>query len=148
MFEVCFEDKKKFKIFDFLGINFNELVMIIEELFNFNILFLKDCINLEVFLNIKKFIKFDVIDVLGCSKLYKIEGLFEDMFYLCEVNFFGIKVKILELLKEIKIICLKYIILVDGRCFEGEEWSKIRDEIESKRFDEVMFLSEEIREEV
>lgn len=73
------------------------------------------------------------------------------MFYLCEVNFFGIKVKILKLLNKIEICCLKCIILVDGMFFEGEDWSEIRDKIESKRFDEVSFLEkvfEEIGEEM
>ncbi|CAN7102609.1 unnamed protein product [Brassica rapa subsp. narinosa] len=70
------------------------------------------------------------------------------MSYLCEVNLSGTKVKTPELPKETKITCLKHIILADGRRFEGEEWSKIRDEIESKRSDEATSSSEEIREEV
>ncbi|CAN7027118.1 unnamed protein product, partial [Brassica rapa subsp. trilocularis] len=140
--------KKELKTLDLSGTNLNELATTIEELSNLNILLLKDCTNLEVLPNIKKLTKLDVIDVSGCSKLHKIEGSFEDMSYLCEVNLSGTKVKTPELPKETKITCLKHIILADGRRFEGEEWSKIRDEIESKRSDEATSSSEEIREEV
>ncbi|WZZ02266.1 hypothetical protein YC2023_074594 [Brassica napus] len=148
MLEVCFEDKKELKTLDLSGTNLNELATTIEELSNLSKLLLKDCTNLEVLPNIKKFTKLNVIDVSGCSKLHTIEGSFEDMSYLCEVNLSGTKVKTPELPKETKITCLKHIILADGRRFEGEEWSKIRDEIESKRSDEATSSSEEIREEV
>ncbi|XP_033128232.1 LOW QUALITY PROTEIN: probable disease resistance protein At5g45510 [Brassica rapa] len=148
MLEVCFEDKKELKTLDLSGTNLNELATTIEELSNLSKLLLKDCTNLEVLPNIKKLTKLDVIDVSGCSKLHTIEGSFEDMSYLCEVNLSGTKVKTPELPKETKITCLKHIILADGRRFEGEEWSKIRDEIESKRSDEATSSSEEIREEV
>ncbi|CAG7873210.1 unnamed protein product [Brassica rapa] len=148
MLEVCFEDKKELKTLDLSGTNLNELATTIEELSNLSKLLLKDCTNLEVLPNIKKLTKLDVIDVSGCSKLHMIEGSFEDMSYMCEVNLSGTKVKTPELPKETKITCLKHIILADGRRFEGEEWSKIRDEIESKRSDEATSSSEEIREEV
>uniref|UniRef100_M4E8G9 Zer-1-like leucine-rich repeats region domain-containing protein n=1 Tax=Brassica campestris TaxID=3711 RepID=M4E8G9_BRACM len=123
MLEVCFEDKKELKTLDLSGTNLNELATTIEELSNLSKLLLKDCTNLEVLPNIKKTHK-------------------------ARLNLSGTKVKTPELPKETKITCLKHIILADGRRFEGEEWSKIRDEIESKRSDEATSSSEEIREEV
>ncbi|KAF3485944.1 hypothetical protein F2Q69_00055383 [Brassica cretica] len=151
MLEVCFEDKKELKTLDLSGTNLNELATTIEELSSLNKLLLKDCTNLEVLPNITKLTSLEVIDVSGCTKLHTIEGSFEDMFYLCEVNLSGTKVKTPELPKETKISCLKHIVLADGKRFEGEEWSKIRDEIESKRSDEAsssdsVVKSEGIRE--
>ncbi|KAL0737191.1 LOW QUALITY PROTEIN: hypothetical protein Bca4012_013401 [Brassica carinata] len=153
MLEVCFEDKKELKTLNLSGTNLNELATTIEELSNLNKLLLKDCTNLEVLPNIKELTNLEVIDVSGCTKLHTIEGSFEDMSYLCEVNLSGTKVKTPELPKETKISCLKHIILADGKRFEGEEWSKIRDEIDSKRSDEASssnstVKSEEIREEI
>ncbi|KAL0657384.1 hypothetical protein Bca4012_077969 [Brassica carinata] len=151
MLEVCFEDKKELKTLDLSGTNLNELATTIEELSSLNKLLLKDCTNLEVLPNITKLTSLEVIDVSGCTKLHTIEGSFEDMSYLCEVNLSGTKVKTPELPKETKISCLKHIVLADGKRFEGEEWSKIRDEIESKRSDEAsssdsVVKSEGIRE--
>ncbi|CAN6909724.1 unnamed protein product [Brassica oleracea] len=151
MLEVCFEDKKELKTLDLSGTNLNELATTIEELSSLNKLLLKDCTNLEVLPNITKLTSLEVIDVSGCTKLHTIEGSFEDMSYLCEVNLSGTKVKTPELPKETKISCLKHIVLADGERFEGEEWSKIRDEIGSKRSDEAsssdsVVKSEEIRE--
>ncbi|KAF3592429.1 hypothetical protein DY000_02024589 [Brassica cretica] len=151
MLEVCFEDKKELKTLDLSGTNLNELATTIEELSSLNKLLLKDCTNLEVLPNITKLTSLEVIDVSGCTKLHTIEGSFEDMSYLCEVNLSGTKVKTPELPKETKISCLKHIVLADGERFEGEEWSKIRDEIESKRSDEAsssdsVVKSEGIRE--
>ncbi|KAG2261936.1 hypothetical protein Bca52824_069015 [Brassica carinata] len=134
MLEVCFEDKKELKTLNLSGTNLNELATTIEELSNLNKLLLKDCTNLEVLPNIKKLTNLEVIDVSG-------------------LNLSGTKVKTPELPKETKISCLKHIILADGKRFEGEEWSKIRDEIDSKRSDEAsssnsIVKSEEIREEI
>ncbi|CAH8389421.1 unnamed protein product [Eruca vesicaria subsp. sativa] len=135
MLEVCFEDKKELKTLNLSGTNLNELATTIEELSNLNKLLLKDCTNLEVLPNIKKLTKLEVIDVSGCTKLHTIEGSFEDMSHLCEVNLSGTKVETPELPKKTEISCPKRIILADGTHFEGEEWSKIKDDIESKRSD-------------
>ncbi|CAH2046298.1 unnamed protein product [Thlaspi arvense] len=135
MLEVCFEDKKELKTLDLTGTNLSELATTIEELCNLNKLLLKDCSNLEILPNIQKLTNLEVIDVSGCTKLHTIEGSFEDMSYLREVNLFRTKVKTPVLPKKTEIRCLKHIILADGSRFEGEEWSKIKDDIESKRSD-------------
>ncbi|XP_018439547.2 probable disease resistance protein At5g45510 isoform X2 [Raphanus sativus] len=156
MLEVCFEDKKELLSLNLSGTNLSELAATIEELTNLNKLLMKDCKNIEVIPNIQKLTNLEVIDVSGCEKLHTIEGSFEDMSYLCEVNLSGTKVETPELPKKTEIHCLKRITLADGSRFEGEEWSKIKEEIESKRSDEAISseavvepkeISEEIGEE-
>ncbi|XP_009128807.1 probable disease resistance protein At5g45510 isoform X1 [Brassica rapa] len=144
MLEVCFEDKKELLSLDLSGTNLSELATTIEELTNLNKLLMKGCTNIEVLPNIQKLTNLEVIDVSGCEKLHTIEGSFEDMSYLCEVNLSGTKVKTPKLPNKTEIRCLKRITLADGTPFEGEDWSEIRDKIESKRSDEA---SEEIVEE-
>ncbi|CAH8390276.1 unnamed protein product [Eruca vesicaria subsp. sativa] len=136
MLEVCFEDKKELKTLNLSGTNLSELATTIEELTNLNKLLMNDCTNIAVLPNIQKLTNLEVIDVSGCENLHTIEGSFEDMSYLCEVNLSGTKVETPELPKKTQVRCLKHIILADGSRFEGEEWSEIRDKIESKRSDE------------
>ncbi|CAG7894705.1 unnamed protein product [Brassica rapa] len=150
MLEVCFEDKKELLSLDLSGTNLSELATTIEELTNLNKLLMKGCTNIEVLPDIQKLTNLEVIDVSGCEKLHTIEGSFEDMSYLCEVNLSGTKVKTPKLPNKTEIRCLKRITLADGTPFEGEDWSEIRDKIESKRSDEASSsekASEEIGEE-
>ncbi|CAN6847515.1 unnamed protein product [Brassica oleracea] len=150
MLEVCFEDKKELLSLNLSGTNLSELATTIEELTNLNKLLMKGCTNIEVLPNIQKLTNLEVIDVSGCEKLHTIEGSFEDMSYLCEVNLSGTKVKTPKLPNKTEIRCLKRITLADGTPFEGEDWSEIRDKIESKRSDEASSsekASEEIGEE-
>ncbi|KAJ0242583.1 disease resistance protein [Hirschfeldia incana] len=154
MLEVCFEDKKELLSLNLSGTNLSELATTIEELTNLTELLMKDCTNIEVLPNIQKLTNLEVIDVSGCAKLKTIEGSFEDMSYLREVNLTGTNVKIPpELPKKTEIRCLKRITLADGSRFEGEDWSEIRDKIESKRSDEAsssdaVVESKEISEEI
>ncbi|KAG2301788.1 hypothetical protein Bca52824_030439 [Brassica carinata] len=153
MLEVCFEEKNELLSLNLSGTNLSELATTIEELTNLNKLLMKDCKNIEVIPNIQKLTNLEVIDVSGCIKLHTIEGSFEDMSYLCEVNLSGTKVKTPELPKNTEIRCLKRIILADGTPFEGEEWSEIKEEIESKRSNEgssseAVAKSKEISEEI
>ncbi|XP_010481581.1 PREDICTED: probable disease resistance protein At5g45510 isoform X2 [Camelina sativa] len=133
LLEVCFEDKKELRILNMSGTYLSELPTTIEELSSLNELLLRECINLYDIPNIQKLTNLEVIDVSGSTKLEMIEGSFEDMSYLREVNLFGTKVETPELPKETKIHCLKRIILADGRRFEGETWSKVKEEIEHDR---------------
>ncbi|KAL1225977.1 putative disease resistance protein [Cardamine amara subsp. amara] len=129
MLEVCFEDKEELKILNLSGTNLSELATTIEELSGLNELLLSNCTNLEVIPNIQKLTNLEVIDVSGSTKLEKIEGSFEDMSYLREVNLSGTKVETPELPKETKIIGPKRIILADGRSFEGNDWSEVREKM-------------------
>ncbi|XP_010441704.1 PREDICTED: probable disease resistance protein At5g45510 isoform X2 [Camelina sativa] len=133
MLEVCFEDKPELKTLNLSGTNLSELATTIDELSSLNELLLQNCINLDAIPNIQKLKNLEVIDVSGSSKLEKIEGSFEDMFYLREVNLFGTKVETTpELPKESKIHCVKSIILADGRLFEGKDWDEVRNKMSSE----------------
>ncbi|CAL9241759.1 unnamed protein product [Arabidopsis halleri] len=133
MLEVCFEDKHELKTLNLSGTNLSELATTIEELSSLNELLLRDCINLDAIPNIQKLTNLEVIDVSGSAKLAKIEGSFEEMYYLREVNLFGTKVETPELPNETKIHCLKRFTRADGKCFKGDTWSKIKEDIERDR---------------
>ncbi|KAG7612049.1 hypothetical protein ISN44_As05g041080 [Arabidopsis suecica] len=133
MLEVCFEDKLELKTLNLSGTNLSELATTIEDLTSLNELHLRDCINLDAIPNIEKLENLEVIDVSGSAKLAKIEGSFEKMFYLREVNLYRTQVETPELPTETKIHCLKRITLADGRRFEGDTWSKIKEDIERDR---------------
>ncbi|EOA14574.1 hypothetical protein CARUB_v10027816mg [Capsella rubella] len=152
MLEVCFEDKNELRILNLSGTNLSELASTIDELSSLKELLIRDCTNLEVIPNIQTLKNLEVIDVSGSTKLAKIEGSFEDMSYLREVNLYGTKVETPELPKETKTHCLKRIFLADGRCFEGETWSQIKEHIEHDRSENVssadaVVSSQEISEE-
>ncbi|CAL9241767.1 unnamed protein product, partial [Arabidopsis halleri] len=133
MLEVCFEDKHELKTLNLSGTNLSELATTIEELSSLNELLLRDCINLDAIPNIQKLENLEVIDVSGSAKLAKIEGSFENMFYLREVNLFGTKVETPELPNDTKIHCVKRFTRADGKYFERDTWSKIKEDIERDR---------------
>ncbi|EFH41498.1 hypothetical protein ARALYDRAFT_494432 [Arabidopsis lyrata subsp. lyrata] len=133
MLEVCFEDKHELKTLNLSGTNLSELATTIEELSSLNELLLRDCINLDAIPNIQKLENLEVIDVSGSAKLAKIEGSFENMFYLREVNLFGTKVETPELPNDTKIHCVKRFTRADGKYFERDTWSKIKKDIERDR---------------
>ncbi|CAH2046308.1 unnamed protein product [Thlaspi arvense] len=135
MVEVYLEDKKELRYLNLSGTNLHQLPSTIGELSSLNKLLLKGCTNLEFLPSIKNLTNLEVIDVSGCTKLHTIEGSFVDMFYLREVNLSGTKVKTPKLPTKTGIRCLKHIILADGRRFKGEEWSRIKYDIESERSD-------------
>ncbi|VYS48163.1 unnamed protein product [Arabidopsis thaliana] len=149
--EVCFEDKKELKTLNLSRTNLSQLATTIEELSNLSELLLRDCTNLEVLPNIQKLTNLEVIDVSGCKKLHTIEGSFEDMRYLREVNLSGTKVETPELPKESKIRCLKRINLADEKQFEGTDWSEVRKAMsteisEDRSSSDAVFISREISE--
>lgn len=153
MLEVCFEDKHELKTLNLSGTNLSELATTISELSSLNELLLRDCINLEAIPNIQELKNLEVIDVSGSTKLEKIEGSFEDMSYLREVNLSGTKVETPELPKDTKIHGLKRIFLADGTHFEDETWSKIKEKIERDRSEnaissDAVVTSQEISEEI
>ncbi|CAA0407757.1 unnamed protein product [Arabidopsis thaliana] len=152
MLEVCFEDKPELKTLNLSGTNLSELATTIEELTSLNELLLRDCINLEYIPDIEKLENLEVIDVSGSAKLTKIEGSFEKMFYLREVDLSGTKVETPELPTETKIHCLKRFTRADGKCFQGDTWSKIKEDIERDRSEnasssDAVVTSQEILEE-
>ncbi|XP_010494664.1 PREDICTED: probable disease resistance protein At5g45510 isoform X3 [Camelina sativa] len=151
MLEVCFEDKPELKTLNLSGTNLSELATTIDELSSLNELLLRNCINLDAIPNIQKLKNLEVIDVSGSSKLEKIEGSFEDMFYLREVNLRGTKVETTpELPKDTKIHCVKSIILADGRLFEGKDWDEVRSKMSSENpssSDAAVVAPQEISEE-
>ncbi|XP_019095699.1 PREDICTED: probable disease resistance protein At5g45510 isoform X2 [Camelina sativa] len=151
MLEVCFEDKPELKTLNLSGTNLSELATTIDELSSLNELLLQNCINLDAIPNIQKLKNLEVIDVSGSSKLEKIEGSFEDMSYLREVNLFGTKVETTpELPKETKVHCVKSITLADGRLFEGKDWDEVRSKMSSENpssSDAAVVASQEILEE-
>ncbi|KAG7536297.1 hypothetical protein ISN44_As13g002540 [Arabidopsis suecica] len=133
MLEVCFEDKHELKTLDLSGTNLRELATTIEELSGLNKLLLRNCINLDAIPNIQKLENLEVIDVSGSAKLAKIEGSFENMFYLREVDLSGTKVETPELPNDTKIHCVKRFTRADGKLFEEDTWSKIKEAIERDR---------------
>ncbi|CAE6217730.1 unnamed protein product [Arabidopsis arenosa] len=151
MLEVCFEDKHELKTLDLSGTNLSELATTIEELSGLNKLLLRNCINLDAIPNIQKLENLEVIDVSGSAKLEKIEGSFENMFYLREVNLSGTKVETPELPKETKIHCLKRFTRADGEYFEGKDWNEVRrkmscDRSEKASSSDAVVTSQEITE--
>ncbi|CAA7014059.1 unnamed protein product [Microthlaspi erraticum] len=146
MLDVCFEDKRELRVLNLSGTNLGQLPSTIEELSSLNKLLLKDSKNLEVIPNISKLINLEVIDVSGCTKLQTIEGSFEDMHYLREIDLTDTKVMTLpELPTETKVICPKRITLADGSVFKGEKWSEITDTIKSKRSDKASSSKEVVK---
>uniref|UniRef100_A0A1J3G9E1 Putative disease resistance protein n=1 Tax=Noccaea caerulescens TaxID=107243 RepID=A0A1J3G9E1_NOCCA len=136
MLEVCFEDKKELTTLNLTGTNLSELATTIDELTNLNKLLLKDSKNLEVIPKISKLTNLEVIDVSGCTKLHTIEGSFEGMHYLREIDLTDTKVMTPpKLPTDTKITCPKRITLADRSVFEGEKWSEITDKIKSTRSD-------------
>ncbi|KAG7532590.1 hypothetical protein ISN45_Aa08g002630 [Arabidopsis thaliana x Arabidopsis arenosa] len=148
MLEVCFEDKHELKTLNLSGTNLSELATTIEELSSLNELLLRDCINLDAIPNIQKLENLEVIDVSGSAKLEKIEGSFENMFYLREVNLSGTKVETPELPKETKIHCLKSFTRADGKYFEGKDWNEVRRKMscEKASSSDAVVTSQEITE--
>ncbi|KAG7605030.1 P-loop containing nucleoside triphosphate hydrolase [Arabidopsis thaliana x Arabidopsis arenosa] len=133
MLEVCFEDKLELKTLNLSGTNLSELATTIEDLTGLNKLLLRNCINLDAIPNIEKLENLEVIDVFGSAKLAKIEGSFEKMFYLREVNLSGTQVETPELPTDTKIHCLKRFTRADGTCYERDTWREIKEDIERDR---------------
>ncbi|CAH8278206.1 unnamed protein product [Arabidopsis lyrata] len=130
--EVCFEDKKELRILNLSGTNLCQLPSTIEELPNLSELLLRDCTNLEALPNIAKLRNLEIFEVHGCTKLHKIDGSFEDMSYLREIDLSGTKVmKPPELPKESKLYCTKRITLKDKRPFKGKDWSQVVKNMQS-----------------
>ncbi|KAG7612056.1 NB-ARC [Arabidopsis suecica] len=136
MLEECLDDKKELRVLNLSGTNLRQFPSSIENVSNLSMLLLKGCPNLEALPNIERLINLEVFDVSGCTKLQTIEGSFEDMSYLREVNLSGTKVETPELPKETKIHCVKRFTLADGKCFTGDTWSEIKEGIERDRSSE------------
>ncbi|CAH2078566.1 unnamed protein product [Thlaspi arvense] len=127
---VCFEQKEELKILNLSGTKIIKLPSTISELSNLSQLLLRDSSNLEAIPNVKGLTSLEVFDVSGCTELHTIEGSFEDMFYLREVNLSGTRMETLpELPEKSNIGCLKLIVLPDSRRLEHDTWSQVKEAI-------------------
>ncbi|XP_006282535.2 putative disease resistance protein At4g19050 [Capsella rubella] len=110
------------------GTNLSELPNKISELSNLQELILRNCSKLKALPNLEKLTHLEIFDVSGSTDLEKIEGSFESMSYLCEVNLSGTKLKTFPELPKQSILCSsKRIVLADSTCLERDEWSQIKE---------------------
>ncbi|CAN6920202.1 unnamed protein product [Brassica oleracea] len=113
------------------GTDLSELPKGMSELANVKELVIRNCSKLEALPNLEKMIHLEILDVSGCGELKKIEGSFENMSYLCEVNLSGTKVKTFRELPKQSILCSsKRIVLSDSKFLEDNEWGKIKEKLE------------------
>ena len=113
------------------GTDLSELPKGMSELANVKELVIRDCSKLEALPNLEKMIHLEILDVSGCGELKKIEGSFENMSYLCEVNLSGTKVKTFREFPKQSILCSsKRIVLSDSKFLEDNEWGKIKEKLE------------------
>ncbi|CAH2078571.1 unnamed protein product [Thlaspi arvense] len=110
------------------GTSLGELPKQISELSSIKKLIVRNCSKLMELPNLEKLIHLEIFDVSGCTVLEKIEGSFEDMSYLREVNLSGTKLEAFpELPKQSILRSSKRIVLADSRCLEKDEWSQIKE---------------------
>ncbi|CAA7054927.1 unnamed protein product [Microthlaspi erraticum] len=128
--EVCFEQKEKLKILNLSGTKITKVPSTISGLSSLSQLLLRDIPNLEALPNIKRLTSLEVFDVSGCTKLHKIEGSFQDMPYLREVNLSGTRIETLpELPETSNICCSKLLIQADSRSFENDTWGQVKEAV-------------------
>ncbi|KAF3532710.1 hypothetical protein DY000_02037403 [Brassica cretica] len=112
------------------GTDLSELPKGMSELANVKELVIRNCSKLEALPNLEKMIHLEILDVSGCGELKKIEGSFENMSYLCEVNLSGTKVKTFREFPKQSILCSsKRIVLADSKFLEDDEWGKIKEKL-------------------
>ena len=86
--------------------------------------------HLEALPNIKGLTSLEVFDVSGCTNLHKIEGSFEDMFYLREVNLSGTRIETLpEFPVKNSLCCSKLFVLADSTRLKRDTWSQVKEAI-------------------
>ncbi|KAH0941349.1 hypothetical protein HID58_000986 [Brassica napus] len=113
------------------GTDLRELPKGMSELANIKELVIRNCSKIEALPNLEKMIHLEILDVSGCGELKKIEGSFENMSYLCEVNLSETKVKKFPELPKQSILCSsKRIVLADSKFLEDDEWGKIKEKLE------------------
>ncbi|XP_010449417.1 PREDICTED: putative disease resistance protein At4g19050 [Camelina sativa] len=128
--------------------NLGELPDKISELSNLKELIIRNCCKLKALPNLGKMTYLEILDVSGCTELEKIEGSFEDMIYLLEINLSGTKLKTFpELPKQSIYNSSKRIVLANSFCLERKEWSDIKECLETNS-DGSMFsnVAEDIHE--
>ncbi|ESQ55471.1 hypothetical protein EUTSA_v10024259mg [Eutrema salsugineum] len=91
------------------GTNLRELPNKISELSNLKELIIRNCSKLVALPNLEKLTHLEIFDVSGCNELEKIDGSFENMSYLREVNLSGTKLKTFP------------------ECLKLDEWSQIKE---------------------
>ncbi|KAF8088212.1 hypothetical protein N665_0549s0022 [Sinapis alba] len=112
------------------GTDLSELPKGMSELANIKELIIRNCSKLEALPDLEKMIHLEIFDVSGCGELKKIEGSFENMSYLCEVNLSGTKLKTFPELPKQSILCSsKRIVLADSKFLEDDEWKKIKEKL-------------------
>ncbi|CAL9226025.1 unnamed protein product [Arabidopsis halleri] len=110
------------------GTNLCELPNKISELSNLEELIVRNCTKLKALPNLEKLTHLEIFDVSGCTDLDKIEGSFENMSYLREVNLSGTNLKTFPELPKQSILCSsKRIVLADSSCLERDQWSQIKE---------------------
>nr|ASM61059.1 NB-ARC domain containing disease resistance protein [Arabidopsis thaliana]ASM61061.1 NB-ARC domain containing disease resistance protein [Arabidopsis thaliana]ASM61062.1 NB-ARC domain containing disease resistance protein [Arabidopsis thaliana] len=113
--------------------NLGELPNKISELSNLKELILRNCSKLKALPNLEKLTHLEIFDVSGCTDLDKIEGSFENMSYLREVNLSDTTLKTFPELPKQSILCSsKRIVLADSSCIERDQWSQIKECLTSK----------------
>ncbi|KAL0727522.1 hypothetical protein Bca4012_023615 [Brassica carinata] len=113
------------------GTELSELPKGMSELANVRELIVRNCAKIESLPDLEKLIHLEILDVSGCSELKKIEGSFENMSYLCEVNLSGTKLKTFPELPKQSILCSsKRIVLSDSKFLDDDEWEKIKEKLE------------------
>ncbi|VVB12481.1 unnamed protein product [Arabis nemorensis] len=128
--EVCFEQKEELKIINMSGTKFTKLPSTISRLSNLSQFLLRDNSNLEALPNIKGLTSLEVFDVSGCTKLHNIEGSFEEMAYLREVNLSSTRIKTVpELPAKNSLCCSKLVVLADSRSLKCDNWSQVKESI-------------------
>ncbi|KAG7542271.1 P-loop containing nucleoside triphosphate hydrolase [Arabidopsis thaliana x Arabidopsis arenosa] len=127
---VCFEQKEELKMLNFSGTKLTKLPSTISGLYSLRQLLLRDNSSLEALPNIKGLISLEVFDVSGCTSLHKIEGSFEEMSYLREVNLSGTRIETLpELPVKHSLCCPKLVVLADSRSLIRDNWSQVKEAI-------------------
>ncbi|KAJ4912651.1 Disease resistance protein (NBS-LRR class) family [Raphanus sativus] len=113
------------------GTDLSELPKGMSELANVRELVVRNCGKLEALPDLEKMIHLEILDVSGCGELKKIEGSFENMSHLCEVNLSGTKLETCPELPKQSILCSssKRIVLANSRFLKDEEWEKIKEKL-------------------
>lgn len=133
------------------GTELSELPKGMSELANVKELIVRNCAKIEAIPDLEKMIHLEIFDVSGCGELKKLEGSFESMSYLCEVNLSGTKLKTFPELPKQSILCSsKRIVLADSKFLEDDEWEKIKEKLvkdpEGSSFPSLAEKTEEERE--
>ncbi|CAH8345829.1 unnamed protein product [Eruca vesicaria subsp. sativa] len=140
--EVCFEKKEELNILNLSRTKFTKLPSTISGLNSLSQLLIKDNSNLESLPNIKGLTSLQVFDVSGCTNLRKIEGSFEEMCYLREVNLSGTRIETLpELPVKNSHVCSKLLVLADSRSLIRDTWSQVKEAITRNEMSESLSSS-------